>query len=103
MAAAFRFDSEFTRRSYGASAAEELNALGVHFVFAMAQNFGTRVRASFDLEMPDRFGFLEGSFIEALPDESADWHGHVRALTSSQTMAEDDVDSFRWPSAFGLH
>jgi hypothetical protein len=75
---------------------------GVRFIYTMAHDFGTRVRATLDLRMPDRFGFLEGTFVEALPDECADWHGNVRHLTSGEMITDDDVDNSRWQAAFSL-
>lgn len=82
---------------------EELNSIGVRFIYAMARDLGIRVRASLDLQIPDWYGFFEGSMVEALPDEGADWHGHVRQLTSSPLLMEGDVDSLRWQSTFGFY
>lgn len=86
-----------------APTAEDLNSIGVRFAYAMARNFGIRVRASLDLQIPDWYGFFEGSMVEALPGEGTDWHGHVRRLTTSPLLMESDIDSLRWRTTFGFY
>ncbi|MEP6946308.1 MAG: hypothetical protein ABJA02_10350 [Acidobacteriota bacterium] len=105
VAAGLRSEPSYQRTcgSDDASGAEDLNSIGVRFIYAMARDFAIRVRASLDLQIADRYGFFEGSMVEALPGEGTDWHGHVRQLTSSPLLMEGDIDSLRWEATFGFY
>lgn len=85
------------------SSPDEQNSIGVRFLYAMACSFDIRVRASLHRQVPDWYGFFEGSIVEALPDTDIDWHSHVRQVMHSPLLIDEDIDSLRWQTVGGFY
>lgn len=83
--------------------AVDLAETGVRFIYRMACSFGIRVRASFDSQIADSYGYFENSIAEATPSADADWHGHVRQLDNDPLLIRGNTGLLATEAIFGFY